>query len=355
MQSEFSIRLLNNRELSSDSPSKHLLAMVQPSAELQAEQNFDLFEVSFSHRKNMIAAHFAQQGALLLRDFPLLDSSQAAKLLKELGVKFSTKYRSRSDPLKRKSNYFRSSAEGVNPSIVPLHTEMCYLRKRPAKVFFYCQTAPEKYGETPVFDTAATFASLDPDLQQKIERLGLVYQRNYVAKKSSAKGGRTWVKAFNTTSKEGVALACAAQKMSLAWQKDGGLLTRIKMPGVVEHPDEGSQCLSMILFNKHAALYNMNYFSHRYGPLKRKTMERAVNSDSAQGGAFIRTLWGDGSEISAKETQQILDAAWGNAVLFKWKAGDLLLLDNIRCGHGRMNVIDTGAISVAHGKSYRAT
>ena len=45
MQSEFSIRLLNNRELSSDSPSKHLLAMVQPSAELQAEQNFDLFEV----------------------------------------------------------------------------------------------------------------------------------------------------------------------------------------------------------------------------------------------------------------------------------------------------------------------
>ena len=42
--------------------------------------------------------------------------------------------------------------------------------------------------------------------------------------------------------------------------------------------------------------------------------------------------------MTKQETRTLIDAAWANSDLFRWRQGDLLVLDNIRMGHGRLNV-----------------
>ena len=66
----------------------------------------------------------------------------------------------------------------------------------------------------------------------------------------------------------------------------------------------------------------------------------------------MKTLWGDGSQITAKETRTMIDTAWSCSTVFKWQHGDLLILDNIRSGHGRLNVVKPRKIAAALGDPY---
>ena len=48
------------------------------------------------------------------------------------------------------------------------------------------------------------------------------------------------------------------------------------------------------------------------------------------------TYYGDGSEIEPAILQHIIASKWSCAVGFNWKKGDLLVLDNLACQHGRL-------------------
>ena len=340
--------------MSADNINDQFLAAMEPSSDLQKEQNFDLVRVSLMDNKHLVQGHLVQQGALLLRNFPIKNTQQAEELLRELGVKFDTEYLAGASPRSQISDNFYTSTQAREPLIISFHTEMCYLRHRPGKVFFYCQSPPEIYGETPIFDCAATYAALPDGLQEKVEELGLMYQRYFGAKPAKESMYKTWMDAFNAGSREEVAKACALQRMTFEWQSDGGLLTRSKTPGVLAHPVTGEKCLSLTLYNSHTASYDMHRFKHRYKPFQRFLLTRVINYHYSKEHVFLKTLWGDGSEISKEETRQILDAAWDTATLFQWQQGDLLLLDNIRCGHGRLNVEGKRLIAAALGDPYKA-
>lgn len=46
--------------------------------------------------------------------------------------------------------------------------------------------------------------------------------------------------------------------------------------------------------------------------------------------------FGDGSSIPRHYITAIRQAIWDETVKFRWEKGDLLLIDNLRLGHGRM-------------------
>lgn len=48
------------------------------------------------------------------------------------------------------------------------------------------------------------------------------------------------------------------------------------------------------------------------------------------------TYYGDGSEIEPAVLQHIVASEWSCAVGFKWRKGDLLVLDNLAVQHGRV-------------------
>jgi hypothetical protein len=50
----------------------------------------------------------------------------------------------------------------------------------------------------------------------------------------------------------------------------------------------------------------------------------------------MHCTYGDGSPISNREMDLVRDAIWKNLVFFRWREGDVLAIDNLAVGHGRM-------------------
>ena len=48
----------------------------------------------------------------------------------------------------------------------------------------------------------------------------------------------------------------------------------------------------------------------------------------------------------------VCDCMFQASVIFEWRQGDLLLLDNIRIGHGRLNVVGSRQILTCFGDAY---
>jgi len=342
-------RLLQSSELAADSIKPHSSISV---LEGQGHPAFAdvIADPSF---KDQVKSRLQDSGAVLLRSLPIESTSQAEELLLELGVKFDDQYLGGASPRSRLSDHFFTSTEAPAPYVISFHTEMCYLKQRPGKIFFYCMTAPSTFGETSVFDCAQIFQQLPAELQQKVEDLGMIYQRYFVEKKARFFNVyKTWMDSFQATTRGEAEEACRQQGMEFEWQSNGGLITRAKMPGVIVDPTSGKKCISLTLYNGESAPYDMFKFKQRLNPVSRFALSSLVRSQYAKEKVFMRTLWGDGSEISVDETRTLNDTAWQCSTLFKWKQGDLLILDNIRSGHGRLNVVKPRKIAAALGDPY---
>ena len=342
-------RLLLDQEMAPDRPNKNgSIAVIEQTGDISLEAL--LSDTGFI---NQVQQNISEHGSALLRGMPIIGTAQAETLLLALGVEFDDDYLGGASPRSRLSDHFFTSTEAPAPYVITFHTEMCYLKQRPGKIFFYCITEPNKFGETPVFDCAAIFENLSPELQQKIETKGLIYQRYFVNQKARFFNVyKTWMDSFQATTREQAQVACEQQGLEFEWQRNGGLITRAKMPGVIIDPKSGKKCISLTIYNGESAPYDMRKFKQRINPLARIGLSALVRSQYAKEKVFMKTLWGDGSEISREETRTMIDAAWSCSTVFKWKQGDLLILDNIRSGHGRLNVVKPRNIAAALGDTY---
>jgi hypothetical protein len=92
------------------------------------------------------------------------------------------------------------------------------------------------------------------------------------------------------------------------------------------------------MFNADAFIYNFRQFKERYNPALRMALEWFMRREYAGKNTFLQVLHGCGTPFSKEEGEEIQRAAWANAIIFPWQTGDLLLIDNIRFGHARLNV-----------------
>jgi alpha-ketoglutarate-dependent taurine dioxygenase len=343
------LRMLTASEVASDSPNPNgFISIVEKGGLKDHQQVIDDEALMGAIRDGLDAS-----GSVLLRGMPIKDTAQAEAILTALDVTFDDEYLGGASPRSRLSDHFFTSTEAPAPYVISFHTEMCYLKNRPGKIFFYCITQPEKYGETSVFDCAEIFANLPSELQHKIETLGVMYQRYFVNKKARFFNVyKTWMDSFQAETREQAEEACRQQGLDFEWQGNGGLVTRNRMPGMIVDPKSGKKCISLTLYNSESAPYDMYTFRQRINPLSRLWLTTFIRSQYARKNVFLKTLWGDGSEITAAETRLLIDTAWQNSNLFNWKQGDLLILDNIRCGHGRLNVVKPRKIAAALGDPY---
>merc|ERR1712060_652076 len=53
----------------------------------------------------------------------------------------------------------------------------------------------------------------------------------------------------------------------------------------------------------------------------------------------VHLSFGDGEALTDGEVREMIEACWANSVIFSWQKGDVLLLNNVRCGHARMDCV----------------
>ena len=93
-------------------------------------------------------------------------------------------------------------------------------------------------------------------------------------------------------------------------------------PAFLSHPVTGEK----IWFNQ--AIHHHCTYS--------KALPQYKGSDLPDEKYPCHTYYGDGSDIEPEVLQHVRAVSWSCAVGFRWKKGDLIVLDNLNVQHGRM-------------------
>ncbi|MBD0843039.1 TauD/TfdA family dioxygenase [Streptomyces sp. TRM68416] len=201
---------------------------------------------------------------------------------------------------------------------ISMHNELSYAASWPTRLAFYCETAAETGGATPVVDAALWLESLDPEIREAY-RAGVRYTQNLHA---GAGLGKSWQDTFETDDRGLVDAYLKEAGSDWEWRADGSLYVSTLRPSTTTHPVTGTE----VWFNQ----------SDQWHPA-------ALGDDTAKALAQIMPVrelpqyvtFADGTPIPDEYVLQVRDRGLEHAVDVDWRQGDVLLIDNLLVAHGR--------------------
>ena len=191
----------------------------------------------------------------------------------------------------------------------------------PASLFFYCDTAPLKGGQTPIVQSDIVYRLAQkayPEFILKLETLGVIYTR-VIPKKDdpSSPIGRGWINTFGTQDPLEAQEAAKKLNVTLEWLPNGDVKTISSVLDAIKvyHPRASGMGPKKVWFNSVIAAY-VGWIDARNDPT------RAVT-------------FGDGSLLDPEAIQGIQKIMQEACVAFDWKDGDVLWIDNNQVMHSR--------------------
>jgi alpha-ketoglutarate-dependent taurine dioxygenase len=268
-----------------------------------------------SAQRGALRAAVVTHGAVLVRGLELGSVAEVTAVFHQLGRLTIEK-----EAFAARRHY----SEGVYSSTkwppnqpMCLHHEQSYALAPPALMLFACLAAPTAGGATMLADAGAVLEALPAELVARFEREGWLLARSY-----HEELGASIASAFGSEERDAVERYCRANAIELARQPDGGLRTRQLRRAVVRHPVSGQRCW----FNQIAFLSEW--------AMEPEVRDFLIDTYGADGLPF-NTRYGGGDPIGADVVRAINAVYQAQRVGEAWQAGDLLLVDNVRCAHGR--------------------
>lgn len=298
----------------SDLSVEHLSAGALPVLLDPASTQCDLHDV-WRHRREHIDRLLLQTGGVLLRGFDVPSVAGFQAFASDYGHPLLN-YEFASTPRSAVSSGVYTSTEYPAHQHIPLHNEQAYTREWPMKIWFHCVTAPASGGETPIADSRAIYRGMPPALRQRFAE-GLCYVRNY-----SADFDLTWQQVFQTESRAEVEAYCRRSAIECEWKDDGELRTLQRCQGVERHPATGE----MVWFNQ-AHLFHASNLQAEV----RESLEDMLGADNLP----RNVCFADGSPIPDGMLDEVRAVLAANTVIFPWRSGDILMLDNMLVAHAR--------------------
>jgi amino acid adenylation domain-containing protein len=277
-----------------------------------AVEGADLAEWVGLSRK-LVEEKLFKHGALLFRGFEI----DAVPKLESLALKLCDQI------YDENGEHVMVSANVAVPVFYPpdkqllWHNENSFNHIWPTKIIFCCAGPPPVGGETPIVDSRKVFQHLPAEVRDPFVAKGVMYQRNY------GDGlGLHWQAVFKTTDRERVEELCRENRMEFHWKDGGKLRTRCIRPAVIRHPVTGE-----------VSWFNQGQHWH-VSCLDAETRQsiRGLYADQD----LPRNLYyGDGSTIPDEHMAAILDTYRKLEVSFRWRLGDVMVVDNVLAAHGR--------------------
>ena len=266
------------------------------------------------HRDGVRAA-VAEYGSLLVRGLDLRDLALAEAVFRQLGTLMTE--REAFAPRQRYAHGLYSSSKWPPNQPMCMHHELSYAFEYPSLMLFACLIAPSDGGATPVADSPSVLQALPAELVERFERVGWLLVRNY-----NNDIGASVTEGFGTDDRHAIERYCRANAIEFEWKADGGLRTSQRRSAVVAHPLTGQHCW----FNQIAFLSEWT--------MDPELREYLVDLYGEQGLPF-NTRFGNGDPIGADVVQVINDVYEAHTTREPWRAGDLMLVDNVRSAHAR--------------------
>ncbi len=255
-------------------------------------------------------------GAVLVRGLKIHTSKQFGEFLEAAFGAPLLDYSYRSTPRTELRGGVYTATEYPAEAVIPQHNEKAYSRSWPTRIGFFCMVVPGAGGETPISDSRLLCRLLPQDLQDKFERLGVLYVRNY----SSL--DLPWQEVFQTEVRSEVEESCRKHGLDFEWLGDDSLRTSQVNPAFARHPVSGER----LWFNQ-AHLFHVSNLPEEV----RDTLIESLGQDHLPRNAY----YGDGSPIEPDVLDLIRRIYEDTKIRFTWERNDLLLLNNMLFTHGR--------------------
>lgn len=256
-------------------------------------------------------------GGVLLRDFGVdsaAEFSQAVSAFSPNMLRYTERAASRREIC---PGVFTSTMMAKD-QVIPLHHEMSYSHMTPGFVMFYCDIAPQEQGRTPVSNERKVTRRIPQEIIDTFERKGGIrYMRNF-----NAMVDMSWQDAFQTTNKSEVEAYLSDSDTQWQWIDDDHLQTFQTRQLFAEHP----QTKERFWFN-HAHMFHWSNMPEE--------LSEALISLFGEEGLPRNAMYADGSPIDAELLETIRQIYTEESVAFDWQKGDVMILDNFICAHGR--------------------
>jgi len=297
-------------EMESLDPDRGLPLLLRPRA-----RGIDLTAWAGLNRA-LINDSLRKRGGILFRGFHLESPEEFQRLIAVISGEL-LHYTYASTPRTQVSGGIYTSTEYPANQRIPLHNEMSYARSWPMKIWFYCETPAESGGETPIADSREVFQRIAADVRDRFARKKVMYVRNY------GEGlDLSWQQVFKTSDPAQVERFCADAGIEFEWKAGGRLRTSQVCQAVTVHPSTGES----VWFNQ-AHLFHVSSLDP---DVRGKLLSQFGPEDLPRNACY-----GDGSPFEAEALEEIRKAYERSEIVFPWRAGDILLLDNTLAAHGR--------------------
>ena len=266
--------------------------------------------------REAVRSSVAEHGALLIRGLPFASASGFRAITESFTDGLMPDLETFAPRESHAGNIYSSSV-WQNNQPMRMHNEVSYRNEFPALMLFGCAAAPLAGGAIELADSPSVLESLPTSLVNRFTREGWILTRNY-----SDEMGLSIAEAFGTSDRSAVEAYCQSNAIEFEWRTGGGLRTSQRRSAVIGHPITGQHCW----FNQVAFLNEWtmkpevrSFLLDLYGP----------------GGLPFNTHFGNGDPVDEGTVAIINDAYEANTRSEPLRAGDLMIVDNIRTAHSR--------------------
>ncbi len=198
------------------------------------------------------------------------------------------------------------------------HNENTFESVWPRRLVFACVEAAERGGCLVLADGAKVLRALPATYRDEFARLGIGYVRRHTSVE------RSWQTLYSTRSRNQLAEILQARGITSEWNGDV-LCTKAVRPAIIIEPSSGMPC--WVAQPQH------------WASLEPRAASACTNSRDA--------LFGDGRPIPREVMVAIMAAYAQTERHLSLVARDVLLLDNLRYGHGRLPYIGSRRMLVS--------
>ena len=284
----------------------------------QLNDFFDFIEINCSTIEELTLSH----GAVLLRGLPLTTPDDFDSAIQRFYWENFTYEDSLSNAVRVVHSPRVFSANEAPPeTTIFLHHEMAQTPLFPSKLFFFCQKAANKGGSTPICRSDHLWELIQEELPAfsvNCRERGLKYTNVMPAEEDLKSGmGRTWQSTLSVDSTKEAEIRLNKLGYTWEWLKGNELKVTTPVIPAIRKLHDGRYSF----FNQLIAAF--------------KGWKDARNDPSKS------ITFGDGSIINPYDISKISDLADAITFDLQWEDGDLAIIDNFLCMHGRRSYTGT--------------